>query len=103
MTVYNVSGTMAALGASEKRALSLLQGRAQSVEMDIMDVRAEPNGPASEPYGYIASGVVTGLFEADSEEAATARFLQLVYHQVGALPQDVRAFESEDVPREWVR
>jgi hypothetical protein len=102
MTVYSVSGKLAVLGLSEEAALAVLQEKASVCEMDLANGRSIPMSDAPS-HGYFATGLLAGLFEAETEKAAMARFMKRVLSRTGILPSSVMAFVSEDVPEEWVR
>jgi hypothetical protein len=98
VTIYNVSGRIAVLGFSEEAALNALRAKARAFEMDVYDETVTSDGP-----GYFASGRLTGMFRADSKEAAMARFMNRALSRASSLPHQVLAFESEDVPERWVK
>lgn len=101
MTVYNVGGTIRLVDVTEEGAVNRLYAKARDAEMDADDVEVAPfeSGPFR---GFVASGTVTGLFEAASGEVAVGRFMNWVLCHAGVLPEGVDAFESEPVPQEWV-
>lgn len=99
MTVYNVSAVVDAtfeVGTVDRAVEAL---RALLVGYDVDDAKAFP--ASQESFIYYASGMIAGLFEADSS-------FEAIQKMRNAMPRGVSlkgpmAFESEDVPQEWVR